>query len=168
MNPTYPLQAQARALLLAIVTLLSSVQAGPPVSPNSAASVAVDLQMAQDAEPFRIAAEGFVAQALAGDAAATQALLSRAMVARSGEANIRRALEAQILPFFQRGSGIGGSRTITRTSDAAGQQGYAFYLWLDQRDGSAARPFTVYAVSEAGRAMVANIVPDRLVAGRHR
>lgn len=169
MSPSsHPLQAPARALLLVIAALLGSAQAGSQAAPNSAASVGADLQMAQDAEPFREVAEAFVARAMAGDMGATQALLSPAMVERSGEANVRRALEAQILPFFQRGLGLGNSRTITRSSDASGRQGYAFYLWLKQRDGSEARPFTVYVLAEGGRAMVANIVPDRLVAGRHR
>lgn len=127
-----------------------------------------ELQMAQQSEPFRELAEAFVARALAGELAATQAMLSRAMVERSGEANVRHALAAQILPFFRSGLAIGNSRTITRTTDASGQQGFAFYLWLTQRDGGAPRPFTVYAVDEAGQARVANIVPDRLVPGRHR
>ena len=72
------------------------------------------------------------------------------------------------MPFFQRGRAIGRSTTITRTTDAAGHSGFAFYQWLEMRDGSPARPFTVYVVKEGDRVVVANIVPDQLVAGRHR
>lgn len=144
-----------------------------PVAPLLAAgtradSVAADLQMASESESFRKAAEAFVARAMAGDAAATQAMLSRALVERSGEAGIRRALEGQILPFFARGQGAGRSVTITRTTDAAGQQGFAFYMWMMASDGAAPRPFTVYTVQEQGRIVVASVVPDRLVEGRHR
>ena len=124
--------------------------------------------MAQDAEPFRRTADAFVASALAGDAAQAQAMLSPALVSRSGEAAIRRALDTQILPFFARGKAPGRSVTVTRTTDAAGQQGYAFYMWLQGADASAQRPFTVYVVEEQGRFTVANVVPDRLVEGRHR
>jgi hypothetical protein len=124
--------------------------------------------MAQDAVPFRRIADAFVAAALAGDGAQAQAMLSPALVARTGEAGIRRALDTQILPFFARGQAPGRSVTITRTTDAAGQQGFAFYMWLQAADGSAQRPFTVYVVEEQGRATVANVVPDRLVEGRHR
>ena len=124
--------------------------------------------MAQDAEPFRRTADAFVASALAGDAAQAQAMLSPALVSRSGEAAIRRALDTQILPFFARGKAPGRSVTVTRTTDAAGQQGYAFYMWLQAADASAQRPFTVYVVEEQGRFTVANVVPDRLVEGRHR
>ena len=53
-----------------------------------------------------------------------------ALVARTGEAAIRRALDTQILPFFARGKAPGKSVTVTRTTDAAGQQGFAFYMWL--------------------------------------
>jgi hypothetical protein len=135
---------------------------------QAAPSVAADLQMAQDAQPFRRTADAFVASALAGDAARTQAMLSSALVARSGEAAIRRALDTQILPFFAQGKAPGKSVTVTRTTDAAGQQGFAFYMWLQGADAASQRPFTVYVVEEQGRHAVANVVPDRLVEGRHR
>jgi len=137
-------------------------------SPNSSAAVAADLRMAQEAEPFRRAADAFIATAMAGDAAQAQALLSPTLVARSGEAAIRKALDTQILPFFSHGQTQGRSVTVTRTTDAAGHQGYAFYMWLQTGSADSQRPFTVYVVEEQGRPMVANVVPDRLVEGRHR
>ena len=153
-----PLLLLAAALLQ--VPALAAAQGAP--------SVAADLQMAQDAAPFRRTADAFVASALAGDAARTQSMLSPALVARSGEQAIRRALDTQILPFFARGKAPGKSVTVTRTTDAAGQQGFAFYMWLQGTDTSTQRPFTVYVVEEEGRFTVANVVPDRLVEGRHR
>lgn len=150
--------------------LLAAFVMGAPLSPAHAAAgqAAGDIRMAADSAPFRQAAEQFVARSIAGDAAGTFAMLSRRLVERMGDAAIRQALQAQILPFFQRGRGAGRSATITRTTDAAGQQGFAFYLWMEYADGAPARPFTVYVVSEQGRPVVANIVPDRLVEGRHR
>ena len=161
----------SQPLLWALATAFletSTPAAAQSYSPNSTAAVAADLRMAQDAEPFRRAADAFVATAMAGDTAQTLALLSPTLVARSGEAAIQRALYTQILPFFSRGKAPGRSVTVTRTTDAAGQQGYAFYMWLQPADAAAQRPFTVYVVEEQGRPMVANIVPDRLVEGRHR
>ena len=152
--------------LWALAAALLAAQA--PAVAQGTASVAADLRMAQDAQPFRRTAEAFVASALAGDAAQARAMLSPALIARSGEAAIRRALDTQILPFFALGTAPGKSVTITRTTDAAGQQGFAFYMWLQTTDASALRPFTVYVVEEQGRFMVANVVPDRLVEGRHR
>ena len=156
--------SQAALCLLAAALL----QLPAPAAAQAAPSIAADLQMAQDAAPFRRAADAFVASALAGDAARTQAMLSPALVGRSGEAAIRRALETQILPFFAKGKAPGKSVTVTRTTDAAGQQGFAFYMWLQGADAAAQRPFTVYVVEEQGRHTVANVVPDRLVEGRHR
>lgn len=153
----------AALLGLALIAALPAQAAG-----NRAEAVTADLQMAGESEAFRRAADAFVARAMAGDAAATQAMLSRVLVERSGEAGIRRALEGQILPFFSRGQGAGRSVTITRTTDATGQQGFAFYMWMTVPDGAAPRPFTVYTVQEQGRIVVANVVPDRLVEGRHR
>jgi hypothetical protein len=92
------LQHTALCLLAAALLQLPALAAA-----QAAPSVAADLQMAQDAQPFRRTADAFVASALAGDAARTQAMLSPALVARSGEAAIRRALDTQILPFFASG-----------------------------------------------------------------
>jgi hypothetical protein len=151
--------------------LLCACLAVPPLAAAASAAnadISADLQMAADSAPFRHAADAFIAQAMAGDAAATQAMLSRALLARSGEAAVRRTLDAQILPFFIQGRSLGRSVTITRSTDANGQAGFAFYMWLSPGPGAALRPFTVYTVQEQGRIVVANIVPDRLVEGRHR
>lgn len=139
-----------------------------PAAQAAAGNVTDDIQMAGDSAPFRKAADEFVARSMAGDAAGMQAMLSRQLVERSGEAAIRKALQTQILPFFQRGREPGRSVTITQTTDASGQQGFAFYMWMQYADAPTARPFTVYVVKEQGRFVVANIVPDRLVEGRHR
>jgi hypothetical protein len=152
------------SLLLAatlLIGLLPSVRA-------AAGTVSDELQMATDSAPFRQAADAFIVRAMAGDAAATQAMLSRQLVERSGEAAIRSALQSQILPFFQRGRETGRSVTVAKTTDADGQQGFAFYMWMQYAEAPALRPFTVYVVREQGRLVVANVVPDRRVDGRHR
>lgn len=150
--------------------LLAAFVAGAalPSAQAAATQVADDLRMANDSAPFRQAADQFITRAIAADLPGSFAMLSRALVERSGDAAIRQALQAQILPFFRRGRGVGRSVTVTHTTDAAGQQGFAFYFWMEYTDGTTARPFTVYMVNEQGRMAVANIVPDRLIEGRHR
>ncbi|MFT3953285.1 MAG: hypothetical protein QM722_02415 [Piscinibacter sp.] len=138
-----------------------------PAHAASAAEVAADLRMADDAAPMRRAAERFVDLARRGDSSGSAAMLSRALVDRIGNANAERAMREQVLPFFARGGEIGRSVTVTRTTDAAGQQGFAFYMWLARAD-SEPRPFTVYVVEERGAPVIANVVPDRRVEGRHR
>ncbi len=81
---------------------------------------------------------------------------------------MQRVLQTQILPLFAQGRAPGRSVTITRTTDAAGSQGFAFCMWLLPAAGGQRRPFALYTVLEDGRPVVANIVPDRLVAGRHQ
>lgn len=150
-------------LLAAVVT-----SAAVPLVHAAPGSVSEDIQMASDSVPFRKAADEFVTRSMAGDLAGAQALLSRQLVDRSGEAAIRNALQSQILPFFQRAREPGRSVTVTQTTDASGQQGFAFYMSMQYAEAPTARPFTVYVVKEQGRLAVANIVPDRLVEGRHR
>jgi hypothetical protein len=155
-------------LYAAMLALCAGATLVMPAHAQSAADVAADLRMAQESGPMRATADAFVSRAMAGERDAALALLSPALVSRMGHDTVTRALDAQILPFFQRGRQVGRSTTVTRTTDAAGSSGFAFYQWLEPQDGSAARPFTLYVVREQGRLVVANIVPDRLVEGRHR
>lgn len=150
------------------IALLSLLLALSPTAHAAEPTVAESLQMSEDAAPLRRVADQFVARALAGDGAALRDLLSPQLVDRLGEATVQRALQQQILPFFGQGRGTARSVTITRTTDAAGSQGFAFYMWLAPAAGGDPRPFTVYTVREGGRIVVANIVPDRFVEGRHQ
>lgn len=152
-------------LRIAITLLCCGLLAAAPAPAQTDA--AADIRMAADARPMRAAAERFIASAAAGDTQAATAMLSRALVERSGEAAVAQAMRAQIVPFFARGGEVGRSATVTRTTDAAGQPGFAFYLWWVPSGGEA-RPFTVYVVDEMGTPRIANVVPDRMVAGRHR
>jgi len=150
--------------LLAAIAMVTIV----PEAHTAPISLSDDIQMVSDSAPYRKTADEFVARSMAGDVAGTQSLLSRQLVERSGDAAIRKALQGQILPFFQRGKEPGRSVTVTQTTDASGQQGFAFYMWMQYADAPTSRPFTVYVVREQGKLVVANIVPDRLVEGRHR
>lgn len=151
--------------LLSIACLvLAALLAGPG---TRAQDVNADLQMAGQAAPMRKVIDAFIERAVAGDVAGTRALLSAALVQRIGEDTAGKALQGQIFPFFSGDGSPGSSTTITRTTDAAGQQGFAFYLWW-VAPGAQPKPFTVYTVSEGGRPVVANIVPDKLVEGWHR
>jgi hypothetical protein len=141
---------------------------GAATSTHAAGSATQDIQMAADSAPFRETADAFVTRSMAGDVDGMQQLLSRQLVGRIGDEAARKVLQAQIAPFFQRGRQPGGPVTITKTTDASGQPGFAFYMWMQYADAPTARPFAVYVVKEQGRLVVANIVPDKLVEGRHR
>jgi hypothetical protein len=167
---TAPFRSWSATVVAALAAnLLPAVLALPCAAAMAAtaAEVADDLRMAQEAQPMRRAADRFIALALAGDAAGTSAMLSRALVERIGEANASKAMRGLILPFFAEGGQVGRSVTTTRTTDAAGQQGFAFYLWLVPAAGGEPKPFTVYMVDEQGTPKVANVVPNVRVAQRH-
>lgn len=154
-----------RLLLLApVAPLLAAASGSFAARPGDANA---DIRMAAEAGPFRQTADRFVERAMAGDAASVLAMISQQMLDRVGAGAVRRALDAQIVPFFVQGEKVGRSVTITRTTDAAGQTGFAFYMWMQPRGGGEAKPFTLYIVEEQGRKVVANVVPDRLVPGRH-
>ena len=154
-------------LLLSAFCLSMAAWPLSPALAATAAEVAADLQMMEASAPMRRAADRFVDRALARDAAATSSMLSRLLVERIGAAQAQQAMQQQILPFFAHGGEVGRSVTTTRTTDAAGQTGFAFYMWLVDAQGRR-RPFTVYVVDEQGMPKVANIVPDKFVPGRHQ
>ncbi|HLL18639.1 MAG TPA: hypothetical protein VK439_07650 [Rubrivivax sp.] len=153
----------ASLVLFSFVFLLAAL-----ALPARAQDTAADILMAEQAAPLRRLADQFVSRAIAGDAAALQAMFSPALVERTGSANVQRVLQQQIVPFFAKARGQGRSVTTTRTTDVSGSQGFAFYMWLLPAGGGEPRPFTVYTVVENGHPVVANIVPDRLVPGRHQ
>lgn len=156
-----------RSIMMSLAVSMLLAAPGIAARAASASEVAADLRMAEDAAPMRRTAERFVEHARRGDAAGSAAMLSRALIERIGNASAERAMREQILPFFARGGEIGRSVTVTRTTDASGQQGFAFYMWLARAEGEP-RPFTVYVVEERGTPVIANVVPDRRVEGRHR
>lgn len=152
---------------LPLITLLAALAAGAPAARAAPETATADLRMAGEAAPSRALADSFAAHAMAGERDAVIALLSPSLVARIGPASAAHVIDTQILPFFRSGRAVGRATTITRTTDAQGASGFAHYQWLEPRDGGAARPFTLYIVREQGAWVVANVVPDRLVAGRH-
>lgn len=154
------------AVLLGVAFTLLVLPPAHAASPAAEPTPAESLAMKRDADRLQQTADRFVERALAGDARGSAALLSRALVDRLGEAAAAQALQQRVLPFFARGGQVGGGMTISRTTDAAGQRGFAYYMWLVDPGGTR-RPFTVYVVDEGGTPVVANVVPDRRVEGRH-
>lgn len=164
-----PLVEAAIAAALALPALTAAQAAGPAPAPETGgADVAADLRMAAEAAPFRETADAFVARAMAGDAEAALAMLSPGLVQRSGADALRQVLRTQILPFFAQGAQVGRSVTISRTTDADGRQGFAYYMWLVPKAGGEPQPFSLYVLRDGSRRVIGNVVPNRAVPGRHR
>ena len=68
-----------------------------------------------------------------------------------------------MLPFFGQLKEIAGSVTVTRTAEVTG---FVFYMYLVASTGEL-RPFVIYVVEEGGAKVVANVLVDHFVAGRH-
>src|SRR5581483_6625562 len=111
----------------------------------------------------RKVAEAFVAAAAAGDRARTERMLSPAAAANAGAEGIERFLTGEVLPFFAPFKEVGRSVTVTRTADAPG---FAFYMYMVSKTDEF-RPFVIYVIEEGGAKVVANVLVDRFVEGRH-
>ena len=82
----------------------------------------------------------------------------------SGQAAVKRKLRrSEVLPFFAQFKEVAGSVTVTRTAEVTG---FAFYMYMVSKAGEL-RPFVIYVVEEDGAQVVANVLVDRLVEGRH-
>lgn len=119
--------------------------------------------MADQERPFRELAEEFIAAAAAGDAARTARMLSPAAAAKAGQDGVDRFLKGEVLPFFAPYKELARSVSITRTADVTG---FAFYMYMVSK-AEELRPFVIYVIEEGGAKVVANVLVDRLVEGRH-
>jgi hypothetical protein len=114
-------------------------------------------------ESFRQVAEEFIAAAAAGDMAKMTRMLSPDIVTKTGREAVERYLADNVLPFFAQFKEIGRSTTITRTAD---MPGFVFYMYMVSKDDQL-RPFVIFVIEENSAKVVANILPDKFVEGRH-
>jgi hypothetical protein len=132
--------------------ILAQARAGSP-----------DFEMAAQQSQFRSVAEEFVAAAAAGDRTKTARMLSPAAAAKTGAEGIERFLAGEVMPFFAPFKEVGGSVTVTRTAEVTG---FAFYMYMVSKTDEF-RPFVIYVIDEGGAKVVANVLVDHLVEGRH-
>ena len=126
-----------------------------------------DLRMMEASARFRTTAEHFSNTARTGSAEALSALISPSMIDYAGVEGVLAILEGQVIPFFQSGDDAWQRTTITFTTDGFGHEGFAFYGFLHGADG-AERPFVLYVVEEEEQAVIANVLVDHFVEGRHQ
>jgi hypothetical protein len=157
----------ARIALAAIVcaAMLAAFAVSPTAgqAPAQAPAAPPDFAMAAQEGPFRMVAEEFVAAAAAGDRAKTARMLSPAAAANAGQEGVERFLTGEVLPFFAPFKEVGRSVTVTRTADVTG---FAFYMYMVSRTDEF-RPFVIYVIEEGAAKVVANVLVDRFVEGRH-
>jgi hypothetical protein len=90
-------------------------------------------------------------------------MLSPTIVAQSGADAVERFLAGEVLPFFAPYKELAHSVSVTRTADV---RGFAFYMYMVSTMDEL-RPFVIYVIEEDGAKVVANVLVDRLVEGRH-
>lgn len=148
-----------------------ALAASPQTLAQSAAQVPVNMQhaappefaMPAQEEPFRRIADDFISAAVAGDAAKAAQMISPAIAAKTGREGVDRYLAEQVLPFFAQLTEIGRSVTVTRTAEVTG---FVFYMYVVSKTGEH-RPFVIYVIEEADAEVVANVLVDNFVEGRH-
>ena len=160
MTPICRKLAIAAALIVAL--LFALVQPPRAASPGERAT-APEFAMSVQQDAFRKVADAFIAAAAAGEMARAGGMLSPAIAARSGPAAVEAFLAGEVRPFFAQYRGLANSITISRTADAPG---FVFYMYMVTRTGEL-RPFVIYVIEEHGARVVANVLVDRFVEGRH-
>jgi hypothetical protein len=124
-----------------------------------------ELEMMNAESAFRSTVDAFLASATAGDAARVEGMISPNLRAQAGAEAVAQVVRAQVIPFFADFEKRGGT-TITQTTDQFGSQGFTYYTYAIPAGGQP-KPFVLYMVREAGRIVVANVLVNRLVEGRH-
>lgn len=159
-------RAWRMAVAAAILVATPALFVAPPTADRAvtrARAAPPDFSAALQQESFRRFAEQFVAAAARGDRAETARMLSPSAVARAGEAGIDRFLAGEVLPFFAPFKEFARSVSVTRTADAPG---FVFYMYMVSRTDEI-RPFVIYVIEEGGAHVVANVLVDLFVEGRH-
>ena len=115
-------------------------------------AAAPDFAMVGQQDAYRSIAEEFVTAAARGDKMKTARMLSPATAARAGADGVDRFLAGEVLPFFA---------TFQEFAP-----GFAFYMYMVEKTGEM-RPFVIYVIEEGGARVVANVLVDLFVEGRH-
>jgi hypothetical protein len=167
MTTSIPLSHTLRvALFLSALAATSLALVATPHRDQAMAqtrAAAPGFAMAGQQDAYRNVAEEFVAAAARGDKTKTSRMLSPATAARVGQEGVDRFLAGEVLPFFAPFQEFARSVSVTRTADAPG---FAFYMYMVEKTGGM-RPFVIYVVEEGGARVVANVLVDLFVEGRH-
>ncbi|HKY07272.1 MAG TPA: hypothetical protein VJQ55_03485 [Candidatus Binatia bacterium] len=126
-----------------------------------------EIEMAARSPEFRKVADQFVATAASGDVGKLERMLSPAAAARAGKEGMQKFLNGQVIPFFADYKELGKSVTVTNTTDASGNKGFAYYMYSVPISGQQ-KPFVIYVVEEAGQKTIANVLVNRYFEGRHK
>jgi hypothetical protein len=114
-------------------------------------------------EAYRRVADTFIATAVAGDSAKLTGMISPSIAAKTGPEAVARYLADPVLPFFAQFKEVGKSITVTQTD---GAPGFTFYMYMVSKQ-DALRPFVVQVIEEGSVKVVANVLVDNFVEGRH-
>jgi hypothetical protein len=163
------MDALSRSGAFAIIALMivaptsASAQSQDQVPAPGPGSMPPVSQAPAQVELFRRAADEFIAAAAAGDMSKARQMISPATTSTSGPEAVERYLTGQVLPFFAEFKDVEKSVTISRTADAVG---FVFYMYIVSPTDKL-RPFVIYVVEEGGAKVIANILVDSFVEGRH-
>jgi hypothetical protein len=127
--------------------------AGPAV--GQARQGEPNFEMATQEGAFLSVAETFITAAAAGNRREPAGMLSPTNVGQTGAEAVERFLAGEVLPFFAPYKELARRRFCHAHRRC---EGFA---------SDKLRPFVIYVIEEGGTKVVANVLVDRLVEGRH-
>jgi len=162
-SPTSPNASALPALACAAMAILMAWLPGAGPAVGQARQGEPNFAIATEEASFRAVAVAFVTAAAAGNQHKLVDMLSRTIVAQTGAEAVERFLTEEVLAFFAPYKELARSVSVTRTADA---RGFVFYMYMVSAKDEL-HPFVIYVIEEGGTNVVANVLVDRLVEGRH-
>jgi hypothetical protein len=162
-SPTSPIAPALPALACAAMAILIAWGPGAGPAVGQARQGEPNFEIATEEGSFRRVAEAFITAAAAGNRHKLADMLSPTIVAQTGAEAVERFLAGEVLPFFAPYKELARSVSVTRTADV---RGFAFYMYMVSATDEL-RPFVIYVIEDGGAKVVANVLVDRLVEGRH-
>jgi len=162
-SPTSPNAPALPALACAAMAILIAWGPGAGPAVGQPRQGEPNFEIATEEGSFRRVAEAFITAAAAGNRHKLADMLSPTIVAQTGAEAVERFLAGEVLPFFAPYKELARSVSVTRTADV---RGVAFYMYMVSATDEL-RPFVIYVIEDGGAKVVANVLVDRLVEGRH-
>jgi hypothetical protein len=123
------------------------------------------LYMQEDSGPYREKGEWVVQQLITGNISGFKDNFSPSFLRQLGLEEVENICNQYLIPFFAGSERISNAATVTLTTDAFGNTGYAFYLSALQNNTE--KPFVIYMVNENNRIVIANLLPNKSYQDMH-
>ena len=126
----------------------------------------IGLELLSTHEQYELTMITFINHAKNEDIDSAISMISPNMIEVNGVEAAKEFLKYEVIPFFKIHVEINNMKSIAGATDSFGNNGTSFYYYSTDNKGNN-RPFTIYVILENDNLVIANIIVNEFVKGRH-